>query len=573
MSLMRYFIIFILLLFTLSAAVGEGSFDIPERGPDGRRWDLIIIGGGPSGLAAARIARTKHDLTVLLIEKRKFSEVKAAPRGETINPIDLVDEVWGEGFLEEITIKKTLTNIFYSPRGKKISYMDLIETPYSFHWEKYISLALERLGYDGDVSKPGLFSGDEGRLVMVTGLAVDGVIFEDENGAAIAKGVKTGAGEFRGHTVFDCSGHNSPIGKALGLNYSDFNMPVMKCEGNIDRSKFPYLSFEPFRTFFIPSGSTKGLKGAPPAFTMIFPQDSSGDSVHLEIIAMLFANYGAYGVRGGFSPAINEEYLKRVWEEIKATTPLLSELMAEVEFDYQYLTAIPLKSMVVDEMAFPGLVMLGDAAGFVISSTGSGLITGMEDALWWTAQVAEMKGRGEEWDGGEMKSVNDEFKKTSYYSEVKNANWQTNLVQNIVWGMMVRPEVINFNWGLIMWGYDLQIKMTATAYFNDSEEFMAITPFKQQFIINQVLKKQLFGTREEKRLLEVLAALKEEMSSTEWHEFISGIDIYSIYERVSPANMEAVLAYFEGVTLLDCRLYLEGKGMAFKSGRIERMLY
>lgn len=569
---MKYFV-FILLLFT--ALIGwteDVDYSIiPPVGPDGERWDLIIVGGGPTGLAAARVARSRYDLTVLLIEKRTFAQVKAAPRGETLDPIALVDEVWGEGFLEKITIKQTTTNIFYSPRSKKISYMDLIETPYSFHWENYIGSALKVLGYNLPDSERGVFIGDEGRLVMVTGVPVTKAIFRLEGGEPVTKGVSTAEGDFMAHTVFDCSGHNSPIGKALGLNYDDFNMPVMKCEGTIDASKFPYLSFEEFRTFFIPSGTTPELQGAPPAFTMIFPQDRSGDLVHVEIICMLFSAYGAYGRRGPFSPEINEEYLKRNWEHIKESVPMLKELMDEVDFEYQVLTAIPLKSMIDNEMSFPGLVMLGDSAGFVISSTGSGLITGMEDALWWCSRVSAMKESNEEWGESAMQRVNGDFRKTGYFSQVKTANWQTRLVQNIVWGMMVSPEVINFNWGLIMWGYNMQIDFTVDRYFNSDEEFMDLTPFKQQFILGRALKKPLFGPGTERRFLQILALLKERMNQKDWASLSVSIEPEELYERFSVANMEEVLGYFEELSLLDCALYLEGKGHKWKAARVRAL--
>lgn len=570
---MRYLVSLLLLATALIGWADNVDYSvIPELGPDGKRWDLIIVGGGPTGLAAARVARSRHDLTVLLIEKRTFAQVKAAPRGETLDPVALVDEVWGDGFLDSITIKKTTTNIFYSPGSKKLSYMDLIETPYSFHWENYIGSALKVLGYDLPDSHRGVFIGDEGRLVMVTGVSVTKALFEQESGEPVAKCVETTVGEFRAHTVFDCSGHNSPIGKALGLNYNDFNMPVMKCEGTIDASKFPYLSFEPFRTFFIPSGTTPELKGAPPAFTMIFPQDRSGDMVHIEVICMLFSAYGAYGKRGPFSPDINEEYLRRNWEQIKSTVPMLSELMAEVQFEYQVLTAIPLKSMVEDEMNFPGLVMLGDAAGFVISSTGSGLITGMEDALWWSGRVAAMKAAGEEWSESLMNRVNGRFKKTSYYSQVKTANWQTRLVQNIVWGMMVYPEVVNFNWGLIMWGYNMQIDMTVNRYFNSDDEFVDLTPFKQQFILKRALEKPLFTLKTEERFLQLLAGQKEGRTQLEWNGYIRSIEPESIYDRFSVGKMKEALSYFEQVSLLDCALYLEGKGMKLKAARVKALL-
>lgn len=570
---MRYYVSFLLLLTAFIGWADDVDYSkIPELGPDGRMWDIIIVGGGPTGLAAARVARSKHDLTVLLIEKRTFDQVKAAPRGETLDPVALVDEVWGEGFLDDISIKETTTNIFYSPGSKKISYMDLIETPYSFHWENYIGSALKvLLGYNPSDSDGGLFIADEGRLVMVTGLPVTRALFRLEGDEPVIEGVETIEGIFKAHTVFDCSGHNSPIGKALGLNYNEFNMPVMKCEGRVDASKFPYLSFEPFRTFFIPSGTTPELKGAPPAFTMIFPQDRSGDMVHVEVICMLFSAYGSYGKRGPFSPDINEEYLKRSWESIKKSVPMLKEIMAEVSFDYQVLTAIPLKSLVEDEMSFPGLVMLGDAAGFVISSTGSGLITGMEDALWWSGRVAGMKAAGEQWSSAVMRSVNSEFKKTTYYAKVKSANLQTRLVQDIVWGMMVSPEAINFNWGLIMWGYNVQINMTVDRYFKSDEEFMALTTFKQRFILNRALKKTFFCLNTQDRFLQIMARLKESKSEREWLEIVQSIKPEEIYDRFSVSRMEEALSYFEQLSLLDCFLYLKGKGMNYKAGRIRAL--
>ena len=84
---------------------------------NGKPWDFIIIGGGPIGLTTAKLA-SKSGYKTIVLEKGKKCGTDI--RGETIEPNNsLLNDIWGESFLKDISIGSCSNNIFISPMAKK----------------------------------------------------------------------------------------------------------------------------------------------------------------------------------------------------------------------------------------------------------------------------------------------------------------------------------------------------------------------------------------------------------------------------------------------------------------------
>ena len=99
-------------------------------------FDFCIVGAGTAGLTAATLAARKGYKVVVL---EKGNVAGPIPRGESMAHFPLVDEILGEGFLQEISTVKPSFRRYHSPEDKKTTLVDVHVPYYFFDWRDYIN--------------------------------------------------------------------------------------------------------------------------------------------------------------------------------------------------------------------------------------------------------------------------------------------------------------------------------------------------------------------------------------------------------------------------------------------------
>lgn len=175
-------------------------------------YDIIIVGGGPAGTAAALFAK-KAGLRVLILEKDSFPRDKIcgdAISGKSIKhlaELNLLDKITA---LPGTTVERI---VFGSPAGMELSI------PLSKNKRLPAGFVIKRLFFDRflfeQVREEGI---DHRQRTKVTGLL-------RENGkiaGVLAKDRATGEiMAFRAHLVFGADGYRSVVAQKLGLYHHD----------------------------------------------------------------------------------------------------------------------------------------------------------------------------------------------------------------------------------------------------------------------------------------------------------------------------------------------------------------
>lgn len=256
-------------------------------------WDILILGAGPTGLSALKEALNikeefGHSLNILVIEKE--NKCGADRRAETINSTKTLDEIWGEGFLNNITIDRHQKNVLYAPHAKHSATVTMIEAPHSFHWR-------------GDNNHPGLIDSMENILALNNATKIKSPtpqMLQLSSEAFIAMNVEartipintswptttpvpfveTSAGPVYGKTILDCTGFSTNIGRQLqqytsttalleGFNLSEiygnaYEMIVNPIVKSCWKNNYPTAQYPDFQSFFIPRNVNKSIGNSPP---------------------------------------------------------------------------------------------------------------------------------------------------------------------------------------------------------------------------------------------------------------------------------------------------------------------
>lgn len=274
-------------------------------------WDVIVVGGGPAGLSAAR-SSSELGLKTLLLEAH--SDIKAwKPCGEGVSK-----ETFETAGIKPKpgVVTNEISMRVYAPSGK------FVEIPlHGFAINKDIFLQ--------EMAKEALKAGAEFRA----GERVEGVIKE---GGKIA-GVKTSKGEvIRGKVVVGADGYNSTVARSAGLDNSTELIPVYQY-------RMVGVEVDSHTTGHIFVGSI-----APGGYAWIFPKDEE------------IANVGI-GVRTGAPKLYLDKFIKEK-----------PELFGNAKIMGVGGAAVPIGGM-VKEYITDNLILLGDAAGMVIPFTGAGI--------------------------------------------------------------------------------------------------------------------------------------------------------------------------------------------------------
>ncbi|MHA1112738.1 MAG: FAD-dependent oxidoreductase [Promethearchaeota archaeon] len=319
-------------------------------------FDIIVVGGGPAGISAAIFGK-RLGKQVIILEKGPV--LSPEPRGETLHNDPILDEILGDGVMESLALSKTEYREYFPPLPTRDAMVELIRKTPSivFEWREWInhfSTQIENLEI------PCIFNAEVFDVIKEKNRVI-GIKYRDKNGTTQ---------KINGKTVFICDGHKTIIGRKFHSNYRLMNFPIVKClmkNGNHKSKAFKY--------FLVPAGALEYAPDFPPFIIFLFPRDEqnleTGMMIQTDIAEQL-------GLR---IPPINE--IMGVWVKIKKDYPIFSEMIGRASITHEDITTIPMTGPITKYNPIPGLVFLGDAAGFVEASGGSGLVASIKMAKYW----------------------------------------------------------------------------------------------------------------------------------------------------------------------------------------------
>ena len=290
------------------------------------RCDVVVVGAGPSGSMAARVAAEQGATVILLEEHPQVGLPISCAEGLCVNALKAA----GVDPTPEIVCQRITKTRFYTPNGKHLELASADWTGYS----------IKRDAFDRVLSEKAVEAGAE----LMTDTKVTEVLERD----GVVSGVLARRGgealRIEARVVIGADGWASTVRRTAGLGrlFPDFAICAQYRLGNLSLDE-PEMNEFHF-----------GSKVAPNAFAYVFPK--SGE----------VANVGL-GVR-------------RIHRE-----PPIAHLRRFVESDPRFREAeiqgvsggiIPL-SGVIDDVVADGVMLVGDAAGQVIPLTGAGVYTGV----------------------------------------------------------------------------------------------------------------------------------------------------------------------------------------------------
>ena len=368
-------------------------------------YHFIIVGAGTAGLTAAIVA-TKLNRKVLVLEKGDKPAPK--PRGETIHHYALLDEILGKDFLPLISKHDTPNRLFHSPKNKFQSHIKSSSTSYVFEWEDFIARFNEKIKEfeieircNCEVTEP-----------IIENNVCIGVKYRDINGAEQ---------KALGNTILACDGYNSTIGSQLGVDYKYINNPMVKClvnQANINIKEQSALEL-----FLVTSGELTYAPNFPPCALFMFPRGGK----EIEIGLMIFST-AALSLKDIYIP--DKKEIKRVWNEIKNLYPGFNTFLKGAEITYEELTGIGSANMTKKYLPYPGVVLIGDSAGFVEASGSSGLYSSMAMADFWVRLIYKELGDLPE-NNEELIKINKSLWTKEYIDTSKKLFRQTEIFKHI----------------------------------------------------------------------------------------------------------------------------------------------
>ena len=402
-----------------------------------RNYDFVIVGAGPAGLTAGILAARKGFKAVIL-EKGEIAGPK--PRGEGMGHYPIVDIILGQNFLPSIGIKSNGGRVWHSPRNLQTTTTYREYDHYFFEWRKFIDrfvdIAIE-LGVDillkAEVTEP-----------IERGGFIIGLKFKDKNGDF---------NEIYGNSILDCSGYSGAIGRHYGVPYDEvINCPIIKClisKANIDISETPDLQF-----YFIGNGDLEYSPNFPQSVAYVFPLEKKRAEVGLMLRMAQVPQ-----MKTVKKPDHDE--IMMVWENLKKDYPGFSEFFKEAKIDYEELTYIPNAKMVEDFIPFPGVVLIGDSAGFINPFGSSGLYYSMENADFWIENISKKMNKISDsnmnpndyheylWSSENIEDYLKSFKEFDVYKQVKSMYNLIGAFEYKIFNRLRTSDKINKKWDYV----------------------------------------------------------------------------------------------------------------------------
>jgi flavin-dependent dehydrogenase len=379
------------------------------------RWDLIIVGAGPVGLAAAIVAGRNGCKTLLL---EQADRPGPAPRGETVHDHPIFTELLGDGVLSSLALNITDLRLYHSPGSLQTHELHRKSPSIVFEWHALI----EKLNNQATSAGVTLRCHAKVTAPLI------------ENGICV--GVKVGAEEIRGKTVIGSDGHQSVLGRAVGVPYPRMDCLIVK------RLVHQWTdAYRGFSYFFIPVGSVAEAPRFPPGVIFAFPRQPG----YCEVGFMVFTHAALKIPKYCDLPDKTE--MMRVWNILVASHPKFSDLMRGTVTDFEYVTAIPTAALYPKIMPIPGLMLLGDSAGFVEASGGSGISAGMQAAKVAVEFLKSIPlAEDLPWTADRIRLLDKTFSSSHIYKHIRLVYRFTQWFQRLFYARFRTAEKINQKW-------------------------------------------------------------------------------------------------------------------------------
>jgi len=389
-------------------------------------FDFVIVGAGPAGLTASIVA-ARQGFKAVIIEKGDQAGPK--PRGEGMGYYSIVDDILGKDFLPSIGFKSDGARVWHSPGDLQITTTFREYPHYFFEWREFIDRFVEK-------------AKEVGVDILLKSEVIEAI---EKNGICVGlkyKDASNNINEIYGKAVLDCSGYTGVIGRYYGIPYDEeINCPIIKClvsEANIEIEKTPGLHF-----FFIGNGDLNYSPNFPPSVAYVFPLENK----RLEVGLML---------RMAQVPQMktvivpDDKEILRVWDNLKKNYPGFSEFFKAAKIDYEEVTVLPNARMVKNFVPRPGIVLIGDSAGFVNPFGSSGLYYSMEMANLWVTNIAKkMKEKEDIWSAENIEDYKTVFENYDVYKEVKGLYNLIGAFEYKIFNRLRTADKINKKWDYI----------------------------------------------------------------------------------------------------------------------------
>jgi len=386
-------------------------------------YDFIIVGAGPAGLTAGILA-ARNGHSVIILEKGDKAGPK--PRGEGMGYFPVVDEILGDKFLPSIGIKSNGERVWHSPNDEQ-SLTTFKDYPhYFFEWREFIDRFVEVANQEGVQMK---FNCEVMDSLEKDGICI-GVNYK-ENGN-ITKTL--------GKVVLDCSGYEGVIGNKYGVPYDLMRCPIVKClisNANYTLENTPGLNF-----YFIGSGDLEYSPQFPPAVAYFFPLDGNRAEVGLMLRMAQVPNMKSVEVP-------DDSQIIEVWSQIKSSYPGFSEFFKGANIDYEEVTNLPNAKMAEKFVPYPGVVIVGDSAGFVNPFGSSGLYYSMKMAKFWVNMLSEELENKKIWSTSKIDDYHAQFEASEVYQEVKGMYNLIGAFEYKIFNRLRTSKKINSKWSYI----------------------------------------------------------------------------------------------------------------------------
>ena len=391
-----------------------------------KNFDFLIVGAGPAGLTASIVA-AREGFKVGVLEKGEQAGPK--PRGEGMGYYSIVDDILGKDYLPSIGIKSNGGRVWHSPGNLQITTTYREYPHYFFEWRKFIDRFVE-------------IAHELGVEIILESEVIEPI---EKNGFCVGVKYKDKAGntnEVYGKAIMDCSGYSGVIGRHYGVPYDEeINCPIIKClisEANIDIKETPDLNF-----FIIGNGDLDYSPNFPQCVAYVFPLEGKRVEVGLMLRMAQVPQMKTVKI------PTNDEIMM-VWGNLKKKYPGFSEFFKGAKIDYEEVTALPNARMVENIVPFPGVVLIGDSAGFVNPFGSSGLYYSMEMAkLWVTNITTSMRKHASIWSAENIEDYKTTFENYDVYKEVKGSYNLIGAFEYKLFNRLRTSEKINKKWDYI----------------------------------------------------------------------------------------------------------------------------